>query len=234
MCGRYSISVPPQAIQKLFELEDVPDMPARYNVAPSQDVPVVREGPKGRELVFLRWGLIPFWSKDPKQGPTPINARADTAPEKPAFRGAFKSHRCLLPADGFFEWKPASGGGKKQPVYFRMADDSPFAFAGLWDRWEGPDGQVIQSCTLLTTEPNELVATVHDRMPVILPADAYGLWLDPTVKDPHAVQPLLRPYPAEAMKAYAVSTRVNSPRDDDPSLIEPAEPPAAPAQLKLF
>ena len=229
MCGRYTITVPTRSLLTLFDLPEVPELLPRYNVAPTQEVPVVRTLGGRRELTLLRWGLIPFWSKDPKQGPTPINARADTAPEKPAFRTAFRRHRCLLPADGFFEWKKE--GTKKQPVYFRMRDDRPFAFAGLWDRWESPDGAIIQSCTILTTEPNELVATVHDRMPAIVPPEAYDLWLDPAVHDPARVQPLLGPYPADAMKAYPVSARVNSPRDDDPGLIEPLE---GTRQLKLF
>lgn len=230
MCGRYVLTAPTQLLLQLFDIPDAPADAPRYNVAPSQDVDVVRDTGHGRELVHLRWGLIPFWSKDPKKGPTPINARADTAPEKPAFRSAFRRHRCLLPADGFYEWK--KDGTKKQPILFRMKDDAPFAFAGLWDRWEAPDGQVIQSCTLLTTDPNELVAQVHDRMPVIVPKDAYDLWLDRDVTDPAAVQPILRPYPATAMKAYPVSTRVNSPRLDEPSLIEPLAQPEG--QLKLF
>lgn len=229
MCGRYTLHVPTRALMDLFDLPEVPDLLPRYNVAPSQEVPVVRQPGETRELTLLRWGLIPFWSKDPKGGPTPINARADSASEKPAFRQAFRRHRCLLPADGFYEWKKE--GTKKQPVLFRMRDEGPFAFAGLWDRWEGPDGQIIQSCTLLTTEPNALVAPVHDRMPVILPPEAYALWLDPTETDPARVQPLLRPYPAEAMTATLVGPRVNSPREDDPALIAPVQPPT---QLKLF
>jgi putative SOS response-associated peptidase YedK len=229
MCGRYTLHVPTRALMDLFDLPEVPDLLPRYNVAPSQEVPVVRQRGEARELTLLRWGLIPFWSKDPKRGPTPINARSDSAAEKPAFRTAFRRHRCLLPADGFYEWKKE--GTKKQPVLFRMRDEGPFAFAGLWDRWEGPDGQIIQSCTLLTTEPNALVETVHDRMPVILPPEAYDLWLDPTVHEPARVQPLLRPYPAEAMTATPVSPRVNSPREDSPDLITPM---AAPTQLKLF
>jgi putative SOS response-associated peptidase YedK len=229
MCGRYTLHVPTRALMDLFDLPEVPDLLPRYNVAPSQEVPVVRQRGEARELTLLRWGLIPFWSKDPKRGPTPINARSDSAAEKPAFRTAFRRHRCLLPADGFYEWKKE--GTKKQPVLFRMRDEGPFAFAGLWDRWEGPDGQIIQSCTLLTTEPNALVETVHDRMPVILPPEAYDLWLDPSVHEPSRVQPLLRPYPAEAMTATLVSPRVNSPREDAPDLIAPIE---APTQLKLF
>lgn len=229
MCGRYTLHVPTRALMDLFDLPEVPDLLPRYNVAPSQEVPVVRQRGESRELTLLRWGLIPFWSKDPKGGPTPINARSDSAAEKPAFRQAFRRHRCLLPADGFYEWKKE--GTKKQPVLFRMRDEGPFAFAGLWDRWEGPDGQIIQSCTLLTTEPNDLVAPVHDRMPVILPPEAYARWLDPSETDPAHVQPLLRPYPAEAMTATLVSPRVNSPREDDPSLIAPVQPPT---QLKLF
>lgn len=229
MCGRYTLHVPTRALMDLFDLPEAPDLLPRYNVAPSQEVPVVRQRGEARELTLLRWGLIPFWSKDPKRGPTPINARSDSASEKPAFRTAFRRHRCLLPADGFYEWKKE--GTKKQPVLFRMRDEGPFAFAGLWDRWEGPSGQIIQSCTLLTTEPNALVATVHDRMPVILPPEAYDLWLDPTVHEPSRVQPLLRPYPAEAMTATLVSPRVNSPREDSPDLITPV---TAPTQLKLF
>lgn len=232
MCGRYTIHVPTRALMALFDLPEVPDLLPRYNVAPSQEVPVVRQSGETRELTLLRWGLIPFWSQDPKKGPSPINARAESAPEKPAFRAAFRHRRCLLPADGFYEWQKV--GTHKQPVLFRMKDEGPFAFAGLWDRWEGPEGRVIESCTLLTTEPNELVASVHDRMPVILPPEAYARWLDPQAHDPARLQPLLRPYPAAEMSATRVSSRVNSPRADDAGLIAPEAPSEPPRQLRLF
>lgn len=223
MCGRYTLTVS-ELTTYFSDLEIRVDLLPRYNIAPTQDVPVIRAHEGHRLLVPMRWGLVPQWKKDPKEGPLLINARGDTVAEKPAFRSALKYRRCLIPADGFFEWlKVGEKGAKKIPYYFRMQDDRPFAFAGLWEHWEGPDGQALNSCTILTTDANAVVAKVHDRMPVILPVEAYDDWLDPRPTDAAKLVPLLVPYPAERMKAYAVSTEVNSAAKDEPSMIVPAE-----------
>lgn len=233
MCGRFTLTSLPKVVAQLFDLPAVPELDPRYNIAPTQGVAVVRAGSDGRRLDLLRWGLIPSWVKDVKQAPTLVNARVDTLQEKPSFRGAFRSRRCLIPADGFYEWKTI--GGKKQPMYFTMNDGAPFALAGLWERWEGPDGTVIESCTTLTTEPNAVVSPIHDRMPVILPPEAYALWLDPRVTEPQRLVPLLGSYPAEAMRVHAVSPQVNSASAEGPACIEPfAELAPPPEELRLF
>ncbi len=222
MCGRFALFSPEEILAAMFGVEGDRFPPASYNIAPSRDVAAVRiapEGRAGRELALLRWGLIPSWAKDPAIGYRMINARVETAPEKPAFRSAFRRRRCLVPADGFYEWQKA--GARKQPYYVRMADGKPFAFAGLWEQWEGPDGAVA-SCTLLTTGANDLVAPIHDRMPVILSPGDFGSWLDPDVRDPAALLPLLKPFPPGAMAAFPVRTLVNNPSADDPRCIEPA------------
>ncbi len=226
MCGRFSLT--PSAIALLGEVFGVDDtqlLLPRWNIAPTQDVGVVRSLDGRRHLDLLRWGLIPPWTKDPKQGPLLINARADTVAEKPAFRHALKLRRCLVPADGFYEWAPPTEGApktaKKQPWWFRMKDERPFALAGLWELWTPPEGKPVASFTLITTDANDVVARVHDRMPVILPREAWSRWLDPAVQDARDVVGLLRPYPAELMSARPVSQRLNSAREDDPSLVEP-------------
>lgn len=222
MCGRFTLTTPAAALAEIFDLAELPELTPRYNIAPTQPVAVVRARAEGgRRLDMLRWGLIPGWAKEPGKGPPLINARADTVAEKPAFRSAFKLRRCLLPADGFFEWRTVDG--KKMPVHFKLANGEPFAFAGLWEHWQGPDGRVIESCSLLTTSPNDVVAPVHDRMPVILPREAHAMWLDPALRDPAALQPLLGPYTACAMEAHAVSPRLNSPANDDPELLRPLD-----------
>jgi putative SOS response-associated peptidase YedK len=196
-------------------------MKPRYNIAPTQPVAAVRSVRDGRarEMVFLRWGLIPFWATDPEIGARLINARAETAPEKPAFRAAYRRRRCLVVADGFYEWHKANGG--KQPYFIRMRDAQPFAFAGLWEFWKGAEGEAIESCTLLTTQPNDLVRSLHNRMPVILPPESYDLWLDPQIEDRQSLDPLLQPFPSLRMEAYPVSRWVNNPANDDPRCIEP-------------
>lgn len=227
------MKTPAKVVAQLFDLPVPPELMPRYNVAPTQGVAVVRAGAEGRRLDVLRWGLVPAWVKDVKQAPTLVNARVDTLLEKPSFRGAFRSRRCLIPADGFYEWKTI--GGKKQPMYFSLNEGTPFALAGLWERWEGPDGTVIESCTTLTTEPNAVVAEIHDRMPVIVPPEAYALWLDPRVTDPQRLVPLLGAYPADAMRVHAVSPRVNAATAEGPDCIEPAAEIAPPPQeLRLF
>jgi putative SOS response-associated peptidase YedK len=200
----------------------MPDLTPRYNVAPTQQIGVVRTADGQRELSFMQWGLVPRWAKDPKIGSQMINARAETAAEKPAFRDAFRKRRCLVVADGFYEWKK-TGGKTKQPFYIRMKDHRPFGFAGLWERW----GE-LESCTILTTRPNELCASVHDRMPVILSPNDYDQWLDQQVTDAAALQPLLDPYPSDEMAADPVGTHVNSVRNIDERCIAPL------AQQQMF
>lgn len=203
---------------RAFGLDLFDDWPPRYNVAPTQNVTAIRQLAGGpRQLVFLHWGLVPSWADDPTIGNRMINARAETLATKPAFRKAFRQRRCLIPSDGFYEWQKQ--GREKQPYYITLADGGLFALAGLWEHWEH-NGLAIESCTIVTTAANSLVAPLHERMPVILPADAYALWLDPSVEDVDCLQPLLRPYPAEAMRTRAVSTLVNSPRNDSPDLLE--------------
>ena len=239
MCGRFTLTDPDQDLAVQFNLPQVPDIKPRYNIAPTQPVAAVRVAPDSlvgeraplREMAFLHWGLIPFWAKDPKIGARMINARSETAAEKPAFRAAFRRRRCLVVADGFYEWQKVNGG--KQPFYIRLQGGEPFAFAGLWEFWKKSDAEdgngerAVESCTLLTTEPNDLLRPVHNRMPVILHPRDYDLWLDPDVQDPERLQSLLRPYPSEAMDAYAVSRWVNSPANDDPRCIEPLEQSAS-------
>ena len=235
MCGRFTLSSPAEIIAEVFETEPDERLLPRYNIAPSQPVAVVRaltdttantmpgatETVGGRELAHLKWGLIPSWAKDPSIGSRMINARAETVAEKPAYRAAFKRRRCVVPADGFYEWQRISGG--KQPFYIGMAERRPFGMAGLWEHWEGPEGEAIDSCTILTTEPNEVLRPIHDRMPVILRPEDHELWLDPTVKDQARLLELLRPYAPAAMTAHAISTLVNNPKNDVIGCIEPLE-----------
>jgi len=224
MCGRYTLATAPEALARIFELDDLPELPARYNIAPVPAVRLVVEEGSGearrRVLRLLRWGLVPFWAKDPGIGSRMINARAETVADKPAFRAAFRRRRCLVLADGFYEWQRV-GRGAKQPFLIRLRDGGPFAFAGLWERWTGPEGEPLESCTLLTTQPNALVAPIHNRMPVILDPSDYDAWLDPELQDPAALRPLLRAFPAERMTAHPVSQRVNNPRVDDPGCAAP-------------
>jgi putative SOS response-associated peptidase YedK len=221
MCGRFTLTAPAETVATQFELPDVPAMEPRYNIAPTQPVVAVRlDAESGtRDLAMLHWGLIPFWAKDPQIGARMINARSETVAEKPAFRNAFRRRRCLVVGDGFYEWQKVQGG--KQPHYIRLRDGSPFAFAGLWERWQGPDERVVESCTLLTTTPNELIRPLHNRMPVLLAPEQYAVWLDTEEQDSEALRALLGPYPAAAMEAYPVSRWVNSPAHDDPQCIAP-------------
>ena len=211
-------------VAEQFALFAAPEFRARYNIAPMQPVAAIRlrgaEGPE-RECVWLRWGLAPSWAKDPAIGNSLINARCETAAAKPAFRAAFRRRRCLVPADGFYEWQRT--GGRKQPYFFHRADDHPFAIAGLWELWEGPDHAALETCTLLTTAANGLMRPIHDRMPVILPPEAYSPWLDPTV-EPAELQPWLAPPPDDALTVHPVGALVNSPRNDDPRCIARTAP----------
>ncbi len=224
MCGRFSQSLRSEAIAEAFQLIEIPDWQPRYNIAPTQMIPAIVAAESGnRQFKPLRWGLIPSWSKDPTIGAKLINARSETVAEKPSFRSAFKQRRCLILADGFYEWRKQSG--KKQPFYFRLENGSPFAFAGLWERWDSEDSR-LETCTILTTEANQTVAQVHDRMPVILKADSYDRWLDPS-QPPALLQELLRPYDSDLMTAYPVSLSVNSPWNDTPDCTAPLAEPIA-------
>jgi putative SOS response-associated peptidase YedK len=216
MCGRYRLTAKERYIRDHFGLDEDPSWTPRWNIAPSQHVATIRQDAKEPKRIFslLRWGLIPYWAKDASIGFKTINAMSETAAGKPAFRDAIRQRRCLIPADGFFEWKKL-GPKEKQPYNFGMIDDSVFSFAGLWERWRDPAGEIVGTCTILTTKPNSLVADVHDRMPVILKPDDYDLWLDPGVTDAALVAHCLKPFDPRLMKKYPVSTRVNRPENDD-------------------
>jgi len=219
MCGRYALHANPEVVALQFHLSETPAFAPRYNIAPMQDVPVIRATRTGeRELAQVRWGLVPRWAKDPSIGARMINARAETLEAKPAFRNALKWHRCLLPADGFYEWKAVAGG--KQPYRIAMKDGSLFGLAALTERWLSPEGEVLDTCAIVTTPANALVRRIHDRMPLIIAPEDYDAWLGAA-----DAKPLLRPYGAERMEAHPVSTRVNRPENDDPSLIAEEAPP---------
>lgn len=232
MCGRYSLSVPSELLAKTFALAPIPQFELRYNIAPSQQAPVIRASTKDgdRHLHLLQWGLIPSWADDPKIGNRMINARAETAPEKPAFRSAFRKRRCLIPADAFYEWQKLDESGKrKQPYLIKMKDGQPFAFAGLWERWRGTEGKEIESFTILTTDPNDVTRPLHNRMPAIVDERDYEKWLDPKLEDADALKEVLRPAPPEQMTAHPVSSRVNSPANDDAECAKPVTPGPAPS-----
>jgi putative SOS response-associated peptidase YedK len=219
MCGRFTLRTPTKAIVEAFGLVDAFDLKPRFNIAPTQQVAAVRLDPETgtRQLSMYRWGLVPSWADDPSIGYRMINARAESVAIKPAFRSAFKKGRCLIVADGFYEWKKV--GKSKQPFFVRLKDEEPFAFAGLSEHWHRGE-QVIDSATIITTEPNELMEGIHDRMPVILSPDDYDLWLEPEFHGQGKLLEMLRPYPAEDMEAYPVGTVVNNPRNEDAKCIE--------------
>jgi len=222
MCGRFNVHDLSGSLLWLFDMSEGPSQPPRYNIAPSQPVAAVRVSPQGgvREALLLRWGLVPFWAKDAAIGARMINARAETVAEKPSFRTAFRQRRCLVPAHGYYEWRKEQGG--KQPYHIHMKGGEPFALAGLWEHWEGADGEVIESCALITTEANALTRTIHNRMPVIIDSSGFDAWLDPAGKGAEAQKALLRPYAAEErMVVEKVSTEVNSTRNDHSGCIEP-------------
>ncbi len=222
MCGRFRLSRRKQLVDEYFDsVSDDEEWSPRYNIAPTQPVPVIRQNPREpvREMSLMRWGLIPSGAQDSSAAARMINARSETASTKPAFRGALKSRRCLIPADGFYEWSRM--GKARQPYCFEVNGGELFAFAGLWDRWKNPTGQWIKSCSILTTTPNALAAAVHNRMPVILNPDAYDLWLDPGLTNVAAASALLKPYDAGLMRRYPVSTRINSVANDDAACSAP-------------
>lgn len=221
MCGRFTLTADPNKIREKFPWLNVPEeIQPRYNVAPTQPVAVVPNDGKNK-LDFFLWGLIPSWAKDPEIGSRMINARAETLAEKPSFRTAFRRRRCLILADGFYEWRQIPGRKTKIPMYIRLESGLPFAFGGLWEAWHSPDGSEILSCTIITTPPNSLVQDIHNRMPLILPEETYSQWLDPEEQDPAKLQAILQPYPAEEMVAFPVSTLVNSPANESAECIIP-------------
>jgi putative SOS response-associated peptidase YedK len=220
MCGRFTLVADPNELRMAFPWANIPQPPSpRYNVAPTQPVAVFPNDGQN-QLDYYIWGLIPSWAKDPSIGSRMINARSETLIEKPSFRTAFRRRRCLIPASGFYEWMAVEGQKAKTPMYIQLKDEKPFAFAGLWDRWESPDGSTVLSCTIITTSPNEMMSQIHNRMPVILKPADYLLWLETGEQPANRLQALLKPYPADEMKAFAVSHRVNSPGIDEPDLIK--------------
>jgi putative SOS response-associated peptidase YedK len=245
MCGRYSLTTPVEGLRLLFDFPEQPNLRPRYNIAPTQEVAAVRADPPagsaeeaagrgqgegdlagksgaGRHLTLLRWGLIPSWAKDPAIGARMINARAETLAEKPAFRSAFRKRRCLVAADGFYEWQKRDTG-PKQPYRIARPDGGPFAFAGLWESWRNPaEGRDVESCTIVTTAANAVLEPIHHRMPVILAPESYDLWLDPGAT-PERVQKLLAAEPGLELVATAISTRVNKVAHDDPEVILPLD-----------
>lgn len=225
MCGRFALISDTEALIDAFgvapeTLTAMPPSIPRYNVAPTQPIVAIRFNPKSkkRELTFFKWGLVPSWAKDIKMGARMINARGETVAEKPSFRAAFKRRRCIIPADGFYEWQKL--GSRKQPMYIHPVNDAPFALAGLWEMWRSPDGDELQTCTIITTTPNELMAPIHNRMPVILEPEDFDMWLHPGDR-PELGLHLIRPFSSEKMAAYPVSTFVNKPMNDAPQCITP-------------
>ena len=230
MCGRYAITTVPEAIRALFGYLEQPNFPPRYNVAPTQPVPIVRMVEGKRQFALVRWGLIPSWVKDPRSFTLLINARGDTAAEKPAFRAAMKRRRGLFPADGFYEWK--RDGERKRPYFVRRKGGGPMAFAGLWESWMGPNGEEQETAAIVTTTASPSITHIHDRMPVILAPEAFDFWLDPNV-DAQMAASVIAPAPDAMLEAYEVSTAVNRVANDTPDLLRPlredekqAEPPA--------
>ena len=224
MCGRYRLSRRKQIIEECFESAPWDDdWSPRYNIAPTQPVPVIRQNPREpvRELSLVRWGLIPSWAKDASAAARMINARSETAATKPAFRDALKFRRCLIPADGFYEW--VRTGKTKQPYCFEVNAGELFAFAGIWDRWWDPSGNAVETCSILTTTPNTVTSAVHDRMPVILDPDSYDLWLDPGMQNVTAISELLKPFDGRLMRCYPVSKRINHVANDDEGCSRPVE-----------
>jgi len=227
MCGRFTLATPAKEWAGLFDLDPPPKLAPRYNIYPTEPIVTVRatraaarENPAGaRELALPRWGLIPGWAKDPGTGTGMINARSETLAEKPSFRDAFRERRCLVVADGFYEWRAA--GRRKQPYYIRVHDGRPFAFAGVWERWLDPAGQPVDSCAIVTTEANDLLRSLHARMPVIVPPSEHGRWLDAELRDPRELSDLFLPFPSDQMSFYPVSTRVNGVTFDDPECVRP-------------
>ncbi len=222
MCGRFTLTVDPADLKEQYQGASFPGKFApRYNIAPSQAVLAIPNDGKNAADFFL-WGLIPSWAKDASIGSRMINARGETLAEKPSYRGVYKYKRCLIPADGFYEWKSQPGTKTKIPYFIHMKDGKPFAFAGLWDEWHAADGAPLRTCTIITTSPNPLMASIHDRMPVIVKPENYAEWLDEAPRSPDSLQHLIAAFPAEEMEAYPVSALVNSPSNDQAECLQPA------------
>jgi putative SOS response-associated peptidase YedK len=225
MCGRFTITSPPEAIRRLFCYDEQPNFPARYNIAPTQPIPIVHLIDGERHFALVRWGLLPSWVKDPRAFSLLINARGESALDKPAFRAAMRRRRCLIPADGFYEWKREGGG--KRAYYIRAGSGAPMAFAGLWETWTGPNGEELESAAIVTTAANRLLTPLHDRMPAILSADSFDLWLDCANVDAESAAALIAPAPEALLEVYRVSSAVNRVANDAPELTEPAADPPA-------
>jgi putative SOS response-associated peptidase YedK len=244
MCGRYTITSAPEAIRALFRYQQQPNFPPRYNVAPTQPIPIVRLTEDKRHFALVRWGLLPSWVKDPKTFTLLINARGESVCDKPAFRAAMKRRRCLIPADGFYEWKPV--GARKQPYFARLKAGGPMALAGLWETWTGPNGEELETAAIVTTNANRALSEIHGRMPVILAPEAFDLWLNCAKVDAKTAAALIAPAPENLLEVYPVSPAVNRTANDNPALVEPlaadvaaaapvpAKPPArAPKRAKV-
>jgi putative SOS response-associated peptidase YedK len=219
MCGRFTLHTPTAQIEEAFHLNSGLELKPRYNIAPSQDIPIIRDTETEREMVMARWGLIPGWSKESKSKYSTINARIESVAEKPTYRTPFKRRRCLIPADGFYEWKVVNGN--KIPHHIRMRDSSVFAFAGLWDHWED-ENESLDSCVIITTPSNEAMKLIHERMPAIIAPAHYDIWLDSRVTDKQEIMQCLTFAPSSQLRAYPVSTWVNSPKNNDEQCIQPA------------
>jgi putative SOS response-associated peptidase YedK len=242
MCGRYVITSTPEAIRALFDYAEQPNFPPRYNVAPTQPIPIVRLVDGKRSFALVRWGLLPSWVKDPKTFPLLINARGESVLDKPAFRNAMRRRRCLIPADGFYEWQARGTAGPKRPYFVRARRDAggsaqPLAFAGLWETWTGPNGEEIDTAAIVTTNANRTLSAIHERMPVFVPKEAFDLWLDCAHVEADVAAALVRPADEALLEAYPISLAVNRVANDSEALIKPAsagditeEQPVAPAK----
>jgi len=228
MCGRYAVTSAPEAIRALFGYPEQPNFPPRYNVAPTQPIAIVRLVDGERRFALVRWGLLPSWVKDPKNFSLLINARGESLTDKPAFSAAVKRRRCLVPSDGFYEWKASRTG--KQPYFVRTKSGGPIAFAGLWETWMGPNGEELETAAIVTTRANRTLGEIHDRMPVIVPAEAFNLWLDCANVDVETALTVVVPAPDAVLEAYEVSTAVNRTANDNPVLVERWSPSAEPAR----
>jgi len=225
MCGRYTLTSAPEAIRALFRYAEQPNFPPRYNIAPTQPIPIVRIVEGKRQFALVRWGLLPSWVKDPKNFTLVINARGESVNDKPAFRAAMKYRRCLIPADGFYEWR--ADASRKRPHYVRGKNATPLAFAGLWETWTGPNGEELETAAIVTTDANKTLAPIHERMPVVVPPEAFDLWLDCAHVDAETAAALIVPAGDDVLEVYEISTAVNRVANDDARLIEPLGPGAA-------
>jgi putative SOS response-associated peptidase YedK len=238
MCGRYTFTASPEVLRALFAYAEQPNFPPRYNIAPTQPIAIVRLVEGKRQFALVRWGLLPSWVKDPKAFTLLINARGESAAEKPAFRAAMKRRRCLIPADGFYEWQAT--GERKRPFYVHAKSGKPLAFAGLWETWMGPNGEELETAAIVTTTANRTLKPIHERMPVIVPPEAFDFWLDGASVDATTAAALIAPAPDNLLEAYEISTAVNRTANDNPNLLEPvvpgkleaAPPPKPPARVK--